>query len=105
MLLVVGLAAACAAAHVESAPGLNLSPSDQNQLAGVVDTGTFWRPSCAKSQIVVQRVDPSRRLVELSICQEVRRYQRFGPFSNGGEAWLDVTRATETEAAASRSSS
>jgi hypothetical protein len=102
MLLVVVLLTGCA--HVESAPGLELTPAEQNDLSSAVDTAAFWNPSCARSQIVVQRVDPHRMMVELSVCGETRRYQRIRP-PQGWDVWLDVPRATEAGPAGLRPSS
>ena len=97
MLLAVILATGCAPAHVETAPGLELTPLEQGNLSLVVDTAAFWNPSCARSQIVVQRIDRHQMMVELSVCGETRRYQRMNPPQ--GLVWLDVTRATEVGAA------
>jgi len=102
MLLAVGFATGCA--HVDTAPGLELSPADQTQVSGAVDTAAFWSPACARSQIVVQRVDPHRMMVELSVCGKTRRYQCIR-IPQSWDAWLDVTGSTEAGATGSRTSS
>ena len=100
LALLVGLGLACK--HVETAPGLELTPAAQTQLSSAVDTAAFWNPSCDRSQIVVQRVDENRMMAELSICGDVRRYQ-FLPVPGGsGVVWLDVTSATSARPAPAR---
>lgn len=81
-------------AHVETAPGMELSAADQDQLSSAVDTAAFWNPSCERSQIVVHRVDARRMMVEFSVCGQLRRYQRVR-VPQSWDSWLDVTRATE----------
>jgi len=82
-------------AHVETAPGLDLAPVDQTAVSGAVATAAFWAPSCDPKKIVVQRVDEYRQMVELSVCGDVRRYQRIPVAQGSGTAWLDVTFSTE----------
>ena len=91
VLLTLAFVSACG--HVETAPGLQLTPTEQQVLEGAVDDAAFWSPACDRRQIVVQRVNDARTLVELSICGEVRRYQRLASWD-----WLDVTYATEARA-------
>jgi len=81
-------------AHVETAPGVDLSAADQDQLSSAVDTAAFWNPTCERSLIVVQRVDDHRMMVELSVCGQLRRYQRVR-VPQTWDSWLDVTGATE----------
>ncbi len=90
LLFVVGTACK----HVETGPGVQLTAAAQTAIWPAVDTAAFWNPSCDRRQIVVHRVDDSRMMVELSVCGEVRRYQRFTD-SGGLGTWLDVTHLTE----------
>ena len=93
LALLVSLAPGCT--HVETAPGLELTPAVQTLLSGAVDTAAFWAPSCDRRQIIVQRVDDTRSKVELSVCGTLRRYQCIWG-ERGCAAWLDVTQATGT---------
>jgi hypothetical protein len=86
VVLILGLACG----HVETAPGLQLTPVEQEGLESAVNQAAFWNPGCDRRQIIVQRVDDYRNSVELSVCGEVRRYQRLSQLQ-----WLDVTYATE----------
>jgi hypothetical protein len=94
LLVLLGLEFGCG--HVETAPGLELTPAEQQGLESAVSYAAFWNPGCDRRQIIVERVDEFRNLVELSVCGEVRRYQRLAPIE-----WLDVTSATAPRAAAS----
>jgi len=93
MVLLVTLGPACRT--VETAPGLDLAPADQTAVSGAVATAAFWAPSCDPKKIVVQRVDEYRQMVELSVCGDVRRYQRIPVAQGSGTAWLDVTFSTK----------
>jgi hypothetical protein len=86
-VLILGFAAC---GHVETAPGLQLTPTEQQGLESAVKYAGFWNPGCDPRHIVVQRVDDTRTLVELSVCGEARRYQSLTPAQ-----WVDVTYATQ----------
>jgi hypothetical protein len=66
-------------------------------VARAIEHAAFFHPDCSASDIRVKRMSQDGRLLELSVCGTVRRYQDVSPEpsrSSGGPTWVDVTAAT-----------
>jgi hypothetical protein len=63
-----------------------------------IEDAAFFHPDCSPVNIQVKRVDKEGRLLELSVCGAVRRYQNVSPAdywqTPPGPIWVDVTAAT-----------
>lgn len=100
----VGLALAASLASsgcatVDASTGL---PSrQQDGIDRAVEQIAFLYPDCPKTELKVARVSPDGRVIEVSVCGGVRRYQDISPKNIGGEGgngadpvWTDITAVT-----------
>jgi len=85
-------------------PLTGISSRQQDRIDRAVERVAFIYPDCPKAELKVARVSPDGRLIEVSVCGGVRRYQDVSPKNIGGQggygadlAWIDVTVATARE--------
>ena len=66
-------------------PLTGISSRQQDRIDRAVERVAFIYPDCPKAELKVARVSPDGRLIEVSVCGGVRRYQDVSPRNIGGE--------------------